>query len=450
VPPDFLERVLQVSQRMAAMRSLAPLLVCVVEEAIQLTGAQRGYVVLRRSNGSLDFRITRDQEGHEVENAQDQISTSVLNQVIQMGQPVILRDAMSDPNFAHARSVMALKLRSIMSVPLVSHGETIGALYVENRTVQGRFQEEDLAPLILFANQAAVAIENASINDDLEARVAARTRELEQALAQIEKSWAEAVETNRVRTVLLGNIAHDLRASVGIAVTAWELLKDGSLGPMNADQAGWIAKSQAAVTHSQHLLDDVFDLSRLEVGELTLYCESVALGDFLQRVYGIGQGLRWPQAVTFQLDLSPDLPAVYIDPVRIEQVLLNFLTNAVKFTERGSVTLHAHYMPEPREVVIGVADTGEGIPLDQMGQVFQRFQQVDQMQARRRKGAGLGLAICRELVEMHGGRIWVESTLGIGSNFMFSLPVNPPTNAQRPTDHARRATSPRSELGQAD
>jgi len=339
-----------------------------------------------------------------------------------------VRDAVSDPNFAHARSVMALRLRSIMSVPLISHGEVIGALYVENRTVQDRFQKDDLAPLILFANQAAVAIENASINDDLEARVSARTRELEQALAQLEKSWAEAVETNRVRTVLLGNIVHDLRASISVAVTTLELLKDSSLGPVNADQAGWITKSQAAVTHSRHLLDDVFDLSRLEVGELTLYCEAVVLSDFLRHVYGIGQGLRWPQTVAFQLDLAPDLPTVNIDPVRIEQVLLNFLTNALKFTERGSVTLHARYIPEPGQVVIGVADTGEGIPPDQVGRVFQRFQQVDPMQARRRKGAGLGLAICRELVEMHGGRIWVESTFGAGSNFMFLLPVNPPTN----------------------
>ena len=294
--------------------------------------------------------------------------------------------------------------------------------------MQGRFREDDLALLILFANQAAVAIENASINDDLEARVAARTSELEQALAQLEKSWAEAVETNRVRTVLLGNIVHDLRASISIAVTTLELLEDGSPGPVNADQAEWIAKSEAAVTHSRHLLDDVFDLSRLEVGELTLYCEPVVLGDFLQHVYGIGQGLRWPQTVTFQLDLAPDLPTVHIDPVRIEQVLLNFLTNALKFTERGSMMLHAHYMAEPGEVVIDVADTGEGIPPDQVGRVFQRFQQVDPMQARRRQGAGLGLAICRELVEMHGGRVWVDSTLGAGSNFMFLLPVNPPAN----------------------
>jgi signal transduction histidine kinase len=428
MPPDFLEQVLNISRRMAETRSLAPLLNSVVEEAIKLVGAECGYVVLPRPDGSLDFRVTRDLEGHEVENAQDQISTSVLSRVIQTGQPVILRDAMSDPNFGHAQSVMALKLRSVMSVPLISHGETIGALYVENRTVRGRFQEDDLAPLILFANQAAVAIENASINDDLEARVTARTRELEQALAQVEKSWAEAVETNRLRTVLLCNIMHDLRAPLGIVVTALELLQDGSLGSVNADQAEWITKSLAAVTHGTHLINEVFDLSKLEVGELTLHRETVDLCDFLQHVYRIGQGLRWPQMVTFQLDLASDLPAVSIDPVRIQQVLLNLLTNAVKFTERGGVTLHARYIPEPGEVVIGVADTGEGISPDQTGKLFQRFQQVDEKQARRRKGTGLGLAICRELVEMHGGRIWVESTPGVGSNFMFALPVNPPAN----------------------
>jgi GAF domain-containing protein len=128
MPPDFLEQILNISRRMAEMRSLAPLLNFVVEEAIQLVGAEYGYIVLPRPDGSLDFRVTRDRASHEVEKAQDQISTSVLNRVIQTGQPVILRDAMSDPNFGHAQSVMALRLRSIMSVPLISHGVTIGAI----------------------------------------------------------------------------------------------------------------------------------------------------------------------------------------------------------------------------------------------------------------------------------------------------------------------------------
>jgi signal transduction histidine kinase len=419
VPSDFLEQVLSISRRMAAMRSLAPLLVCVVEEAIQLMGAQRGYVVLPRPDGSLDFRVTRDWEGHEVENAQDQISTSVLSRVIQTGQPLIVRDAMSDPNFGHAQSVVALKLRSIMSVPLISHGETIGAIYVENRAVRGRFQEDNLAPLILFANQAAVAIENAAINDDLEARVAARTRELEE-------SWADVVEANRQRTLLLSYIAHDLRNPLSIARTSLELIQDGTFGPLTADQQEWIAKATRAVGATVQLTNDVLDLTKIETGKLALSLEPVALNDFLPRVYQIALGLRWPAMVTFRTDIEPILPTLSADPGRLQQVLMNLLTNAIKFTEQGSVTLHARYLPEPGEVEIGVADTGEGIPPDQISKLFQRFQQVDRNATRRRKGSGLGLAICRELVEKHGGRIWVESTLGVGSNFVFALPVSTP------------------------
>ena len=102
------------------------------------------------------------------------------------------------------------------------------------------------------------------------------------------------------------------------------------------------------------------------------------------------------------------------------------LTNAQKFTKQGAVRIHGRYDPKNLEVVIGVSDTGEGIPADKMGRLFQRFQQVDDNSDRRRLGTGLGLAICREFVEMHGGRIWVESQLGEGTDFIFTLPVYPP------------------------
>jgi signal transduction histidine kinase len=146
--------------------------------------------------------------------------------------------------------------------------------------------------------------------------------------------------------------------------------------------------------------------------------------EFLQNVYNVGLGLTWPRAVTFKIDVSPPLPDVCIDPVRIRQVLLNLISNAHKFTSQGEVTLHAHYQAGQEEVVIGVADTGEGIAADQIERAFQRFQQVDNNPKRKRLGTGLGLAICRELVELHGGRIWVESTLGVGSDFLFTLPLN--------------------------
>lgn len=420
----LLEHILKVSGRMAETRSLSPLLNYVVKEAINLTGAERGYVVLVHSNGSLDFKVTLSRDGSTIQDSEDQISKSVLKEVVDTKRPLVLRDAIQDPRFGQAESVVVLNLRSIMCVPLITRGETIGAIYVENRSIRGRFSREDVTPLVLFANQAAVAIENAALNDALETRVADRTRDLNQAKQQIEQSWAEAVEANRIRTEWYGKIAHDIRAPLGIVSVSLSYLEGGKMGSLNAEQLEWVSKSLQTVLHVAQLMDDLFDLSRIESGGITLHKESVNFQDFLQNVYTIGQGLPWHENVELKLDISSQLPEVSIDPIRIRQVILNLFSNAQKFTTQGNVTLQAQYPANQNKVVVSVTDTGEGIAPEKINRLFKRFEQVDDNPERRGLGSGLGLAICRELVKMHGGHIWVESTPEIGSSFHFWLPLN--------------------------
>ncbi len=384
-----------------------------------------GYLVLVKPDGTLDFRVTRGPHLSSSDQAQDQISTTILHQVITSGEPLIVRDATADPKWAQSKSVSELKLRSVMCVPLLAQGEVIGAIYVENRRVSGRFKEGNQIPLAIFANQAAIAIENAALNEELEERVADRTRELEQAKAHVEQSWAEAVELNRLRTMLLGNVAHDLRSPLSIIIEALQLMQDGAFGAITDDQKVWIKKSLDAGHYVLNLTNDVFDLSKIEMGGLVLYPENVCLSEFLQQNYNTALGLPWPESVRLDITAPPDLPCIEIDPVRISQVLLNLFTNALKFTSVGSVTLYATNDPESGEVVIGVGDTGGGIDPEQLDRLFQRFQQIDRDEARRRVGTGLGLAICRELVELHGGRIWVENHPGKGADFKFVLPVSP-------------------------
>lgn len=431
VDQNLLEHMLIISRHMAEMRNLGPLLTYVIDEAIKLVGAEKGYIVLVRDDGTFEFMAKRGRGGIDLEDGEDQISTSVLNKVIQSGEPLILRDAINDPGFSEARSVVALGLRSIMCVPLIASGKTIGGIYVENRAIRNRFKKEDLSPLTLFANQAAaVAIQNAVINDKLETIVADRTkalqersRELEKAHDELEKSWTEAVEANRLRTVWLSNLAHDLRAPLNIVTMTLSALEKGSLGELNAEQFEWVTKSLTAVQHTKNLIDNLFDIFKIEAGAITLHQTKVNLESFLRDIYDVAQGLPWYHDVTLKLDLAPPLPAIMIDPVRMRQVLINLLTNAQKFTVHGTVRIHARYDRASQEVVIGIADTGEGIPADKLGHLFQRFQQVDDDSDRRRLGTGLGLAICREFVEMHGGRIWVESQVGQGADFIFTLPV---------------------------
>lgn len=420
---DLLEHILYVSRRMAETRNLSLLLNYVVDEAIKLVGAERGYIVLRQPDGSLDFRVTRDQNGRAIENAEDQISTSILTEVITTNRPLVLDNAMTNPKFSRSESVVILKLRSLMCVPLISRGETFGAIYVENRSIEGQFNIDELPPLTLFANQAAVAIENAILIKELEKRVANRTIELEQAMVQVEKGWAEAVEANRLRTVWLSKIAHDLKAPLFITTGSLSLLEEGEFGPLNDEQLKWVNKSLQTVKHATNLINQISDLSSLEVGGITLELETVSLREFLESTFEIGQGLPWPQSVLFTLDIPDTLPLITIDPVRIRQVLLNLISNAHKFTTMGSVSLYVQQTSDQDEIILGVQDTGEGIPPGKINQLFERFRQFDTNPERKRQGTGLGLAICRELVEMHSGRIWVESIPGRGSNFIFTLPL---------------------------
>jgi signal transduction histidine kinase len=420
----LLERMLEISRQMAETRALAPLLDYAMGEAIDLVGAERGYVVLLRPDNTLDFKVQRGQDGGDLHDGVDQISHSILTEVIETGKPLVVRDAANDTKFERSKSVMLLRIRSVMCVPLIARGETIGAIYVENRSIKGRFSEESLPPLIFFANQAAVLIENAALNDELESRVAQRTHELEGAMAQLERSWAETVEANRLRTTLLSNVAHDLRAPLAIVVGSLSLMLDGTLGELQPEQAEWINKSLEATNFVLRLTNDVFDLAKMEIGGLQLYPQQVNLSDFLTEIYDVGKGLPRLDGVELHLEIRNELPTVMLDPVRIRQVLLNLLSNAFKFTSQGAVTLHAVYLAPTDEILLGVADTGEGIPPEKIPMLFKRFQQVDTDTKRRRSGTGLGLAISNDLVKMHHGEIWVESTPGIGSDFQFRLPVN--------------------------
>ncbi|GAB4425975.1 MAG: hypothetical protein Kow0031_05660 [Anaerolineae bacterium] len=425
---ELLEYILLVSRKMAETRTLLPLLNTVVFEALKIVGAERGYVVLVQPDGSFDFQIKLDNAGNELEHAHDQVSTSVLDEVIGTGQPVMLRNAVNDPRFGQAESVVILQLRSIICVPLIVRGETTGAIYVENRTVRNRFQQQDVALLTLFANQAAVAIENAAIYDKLEARVAARTHELEMARQQLERGWHEAIEANRLRTVWLSQVAHDMRAPLGIASGAVALMLDGTLGDTTPEQREWLGKALKSISHTSSLTEQVSYLARMDEGKVALNIEPFDPQQLLVSSFEMAKGLPWSPHVAVRLKIPDPLPWLPMDHLRVQQVVLNMLGNAQKFTDSGEVTLSARVNTEHNELWVSVADTGIGIPPQFLGQIFERFKKIRLENTRNREGTGLGLAICKELIEMHGGRIWVESEPGVGTTFIFALPIDAPAN----------------------
>ena len=189
-------RILAVTRHMAEQRAFNPLLAYIANEAIQLVGAERCYVALFDDDGTLDFRETRDQQGRAIVRPNDQVSHSVLQKVRESAAPLLLHDAMGDVQFDLSRSVHGLHLRSILCAPLISQGRAIGAIYVENRTMRGMFNEGQLALLVLFANQAGVALANATLNDNLEDCIAARTQDLANANTWLATRTTELEQRN--------------------------------------------------------------------------------------------------------------------------------------------------------------------------------------------------------------------------------------------------------------
>ncbi len=408
---ELLTKILAVSCRMTETRDLEQLLQLALSEMLNVIGGETGYIVLVQEEGQLDFRV-RAGTGADTG---DELSRSIFDDVILMGKPLVITDALADERYAAKSSIINLKLRSVMCVPLTSNAITIGAIYVESRTVAGAFRQEDLEPFILFANQAAVSIENAMIIAHLEERVTART-------AELERSWQDAVEANRMRTTVLGQVAHDMRTPLSSIAIGLRMMNHPKVGTLNADQLDWAGRVTLAVQQMERMTQDLFNLTKIELGVLEISPEQVDLKQLLEQVYQVGTALPWPDTVRFESDLPGTLPQVWVDPGRMQQVLMNLITNAQKYTEQGSVTLYARDR-EPGEILIGVQDTGEGIPDEAQSAIFERFRQFDRNAARRVAGAGLGLAICKELVEKQGGRIWVSSAPGQGSNFVVALPL---------------------------
>jgi signal transduction histidine kinase len=249
---------------------------------------------------------------------------------------------------------------------------------------------------------------------DLEKKVEIRTRQLE------EKSRALELES-RHKSQFLANMSHELRTPLNAILGYTELIVDGVYGQPSEQMQSVLQRVDINGRHLLGLINDVLDLSKIESGQLTLSLTDYSLDDIVQSVFTGVESLAAEKGLAFTTDVAPDLPRGRGDERRIAQVLLNLTGNAIKFTDAGEVTIKASAYNG--SFTIAVRDTGPGIDDADQGRIFGEFQQVDGSSTRRKGGSGLGLSIAKRIVELHGGRIWVESRRGAGSTFSFTLPI---------------------------
>ncbi|HEX3901554.1 MAG TPA: ATP-binding protein [Polyangia bacterium] len=256
---------------------------------------------------------------------------------------------------------------------------------------------------------------------DLEAQVAARTRDLESARAELEARSRHNEEVDRLKNAFIANMSHEIRTPLNSVLALTELLRDGVAGPLTIDQRKYLQVIERNGQALLHLINDVLDLSRIETGHLEMDAQDVDLAPQVELVTAALAPLAAAKNLDLMVKLPPSLPAARGDVDRFRQILTNLIGNAIKFTEGGGqILIGAEVGPDTVTVV--VTDTGVGIPDAYREKIFEEFVQVDQTLARRQGGTGLGLAIARRLARLMGGEIEVESVLSRGSRFSLSLP----------------------------
>jgi signal transduction histidine kinase len=299
---------------------------------------------------------------------------------------------------AHARG-----WRANIAVPMLRDGAPVGVITVSRKN-PGAFDEREIRLLQTFADQAVIAVENVRLFTEIQEK----SRQLE--IASQHKSQ------------FLANMSHELRTPLNAIIGYTEMMADGLYGEVGEKAAGVLERVQNNGRHLLGLINDVLDLSKIEAGQLSLTVEPYSVADMVATVLSATESLARTKGIGLGSAVAPGLPTGTGDARRLTQVLLNLVGNAIKFTDQGSVEVRAAQAGDRFE--LSVVDTGLGIAPADQARVFEEFQQVDNTSTRKKGGTGLGLSISRKIVELHGGRISVESEVGKGSIFKVSVPVN--------------------------
>jgi GAF domain-containing protein/anti-sigma regulatory factor (Ser/Thr protein kinase) len=318
------------------------------------------------------------------------------------GRAVHIPDVQADPEFSFVEAQRLDDFRTVLAVPMLREGTPIGVLALTRSEVRP-FTEKQIELVSTFADQAAIAIENVRLFDEIQDK----SRQLE--------------EASQHKSQFLANMSHELRTPLNAILGYTELMADGAYGEPSEKMLGILKRLESNGKHLLGLINDVLDLSKIEAGQLVLELSDYSVQDIAQTVRSTLEPLAADKKLAFKVELATELPPGRGDGRRLTQVLINLVGNAIKFTDAGEVAIKAE--ANNGSFYVSVRDTGPGISAADQTRLFQEFQQADNAITRKKSGTGLGLAISKRIIEMHGGKIWVESQVGQGSTFAFTLPV---------------------------
>jgi signal transduction histidine kinase len=396
----------EVSQAVNSTLDLETVLATIVSKAAQLSGTETG-AIYGYDERSQEFRLRAtygmDQELIDALTQRHiDLDDPNIAEVFAQREPLQVADLKEEAASELNKIALRAGYRARMVAPLLRGEDIVGMLVVRRRT-PGEFAKNTVDIIKTFAAQSALAIQNARL------------------FHEIEDKSRQLGEASQHKSQFLANMSHELRTPLNAILGYTELMADGAYGEPSEKMVGILQRLEANGRHLLGLINDVLDLSKIEAGQLELELSDYSVQDIAQTVRSTLEPLAADKKLAFKVEVASKLPPGRGDGRRLTQVLINLVGNAIKFTDAGEVAIKAE--AHNGSFHVSVRDTGPGISAADQSKLFQEFQQADNAITRKKGGTGLGLAISKRIIEMHGGKIWVESQPGQGSTFAFALPV---------------------------
>jgi signal transduction histidine kinase len=324
----------------------------------------------------------------------------------QSGRPVVVHDVRREPGYV--ADPTSNDTRSELAIPLIVGDEVLGVLDLQSE-LPNRFGETDVLIHTTLGAQVAVALQNATLYAD-----------------QLETS-ARLREVDRLKSEFLASMSHELRTPLNSIIGFADVLLEGIDGPLNERMSEDVTLIRDSGLHLRELIGEMLDMSKIEAGVMELRYEEINVPLMAKEIVASAKSLAMNKDLEIRFEVDPNLETVEADRTRLTQILLNLIGNAIKFTEQGTICLMLKEQDE--ELLAGVQDTGIGIANEDIPIIFEQFRQIDGSLSRKVGGTGLGVPISKRLVELHGGQMWLESELGAGSTFWFTMPKKRPEDS---------------------
>ena len=398
-----LERLLEICKNLSANLDFEPLLQSIIEAASDLTRSESSSIMVHDNETlSLRFIAAPWDVIDSIRSITVPLDRSVGGWVYMHAQSMVLNHAENDPRvFRMVDRGLNEKTRSMLAVPLFYKGKPIGVMEAINKLNNAHYTEEDISILETLATQASVAIQNRRLLDEAQ------------------EAYRKVMELDRMKTDFIAITSHELRTPLGVILGHASLLQD-CIQKEHKEEIDTIVRSSMRL---KEILEQFSNIDKLELGLSHLHRTRVAVLPLVKEVVDAFNEAAGEKKIKIKVDLPQTQFFIEGDQEKIAIALRNLVKNALTFTnEGGQVKVKVDQVPGYAK--ISVTDNGIGIPDGEQEKIFQRFYQVEKHLTRRHGGMGLGLSIARDMVEMHGGRIWVDSVEGKGSRFTFILPIN--------------------------